>query len=174
MAKSHVSRFATLAIIALVSAFLSIVGTTSVAQATQGDGGGGLGTGRNACASYPTKFYKTRTTIIGVMTLKCNSHWQLQRVGLVIARSGGGKPDKTFYQKPMRECSGTKKCVATFSVEDVRGKQKYWLTNEPQGTWVSTGLAWTSPNGTTSGSGEMTCSGGDYHGIACSSQTKRF
>lgn len=167
---STASRAALAALIALVGALALVLAAPLAAQATTDAGGGGS----NECHSYPSKFVKTGSTIIGVMTLDCASSWEILRVGVVIDRAaGGGAKAHTFYQKPMIECSKRKVCVATYGITDVSGTQTYRLTNEPQGTHVSTGLGWSGTKGA-SGTGEMFCSGGDYKGILCSSQNKQF
>jgi hypothetical protein len=93
------------------------------------------------------------------MRLTCNRTEQMLRIKPVVVRSGGGHAAKTTYMRYVY-CYKKSTCIATVGVSDVRGKEKYWFTNDPQGTWVSQGLKYS----------DLDCTSG----IACSGKVRYF
>lgn len=88
------------------------------------------------CTAKVTKLYKSGGNIIGVMTMTCSRVQQEMRILTVFARSGGGHANKTTYNCYVY-CYDKSTCVATVGVVDVSGSNRYWFTNDPQGTRVS-------------------------------------
>lgn len=111
------------------------------------------------CSAKVTKLYKPGDSVIGVMKMTCSRPLKELRLLTIFARSGGGQPAKTVYNRYVY-CYDTDTCTATVGVVDVPGKNKYWFTNDPQGTFASMYLK----------GSDMDCT----HGIACSGRTDYF